>query len=341
MRGSGRQRRGGRFTATFCVAAVAVLLGSELLVRAADDRLAEPLIYFSPQAQQVAIDLDVLHANGIRSDIAFVGTSMVRRGIDANRVEGVLTDTEWAHNVALPGAQTTVVRRWLHDEVVPKLRPRRVVWGISSIDFNGARPDKTIDRYEAARASEPGFFGDLDRRLLDVALSHHRDELRDPAALLTAARGNATTSYERVRPLQQRAVWELAYPQLSDERLARLRRNHLATIEDKQLFEFAIGDDELEAFRATLRELQDEGIEVAVVFMPVPTGYADAHPGGAAQFEEFKATIAAETAALDVTTLDLSTTMSDDDFRDYEHLWVEAAHRFTDLLAERLLDEGW
>lgn len=333
-------RRPARFTVAFAVALVVTLLGAEVAVRLSADRLDEPLIYFSGPAQTAVHDMDVLQDAGIDSDLTFVGTSMVRRGIDANRFEGPLPDVEHAHNVALPGAQTPVVERWLLDEVIPRLHSKRVVWGLSSIDFNDGRPNKTIDQYLAARASEPGFTGDLDRLMLDLALSKHRDQLRDPAALVQAARGQGV-KYTRQRPLDRRAVWDLQYPQLSDAKLAKMRANHRTTVRDKQLADFHVGARELDAFRATVRELQAQGIDVVIVLMPVPTTFLDLHPDGPDQFLEFAARIQAEGERLGVTVLDHHDVMDDDDFRDYEHLWVEAAHRYSDRLAADLAALGW
>ncbi len=324
----------------FIGALLATLLGAELAVRASASRLDEPLIYFSGSAQTAVHDMDVLADNGITSDLTFVGTSMVRRGIDANRFEGVLDGVDYAHNVALPGAQTPVVERWLLDEVVPRLRPTRVVWGLSSIDFNDGRPNKTIDQYLKARASEPGFKGDVDRVVLDLALSEHREELRDPAALIEATRGNGV-KYTRARPLDRRAVWDLQYPELSDERLAKMRANHKVTVRDKQLADFNLGNRELESFRTTIRELRARDIEIVIVIMPVPTSFLDLHPEGPEQFDAFAAEVIAEAEALGVVALDHRSRMDDDDFRDYEHLWVEAAKRYSDLLAADLLTLGW
>src|SRR5205814_500643 len=128
-----------------------VVLGSEVAVRAAQHHLPEPRHYFSIPAETYVHSMNTLRAHGIRSDITFVGTSMVERDIDANLVEKLLPDVHWAHNVALPGSQTSVVRRWLLNEVLPRLRARRVVWGISSLDFNSGRPDHPVDQYDAAR----------------------------------------------------------------------------------------------------------------------------------------------------------------------------------------------
>ncbi len=324
----------------FGASALAVLVVTELGVRIAESRLPEPLEYFSADAQTMARDLDELERRGIRSDLTFVGTSMVRRGIDANRFESELEGVDFAHNVALPGSQAPVVERWLFDEVVPSLHPRRVIWGLSSIDFNAGRTNKTIERYERARATEHGIVGSLDRGVAHLAISAHRDTLRDPYELAQSMQGSPVR-FDSRRPIGDRAVWELDERPLGPAALDRLRDRHRSEVRDEQLVDFSLGDEELAAFRRAVRRLQNENIEVVIVIMPVPSGFRDLHPGGASQFDEFRERILAETSDLGAAAFDLNDAMADDDFRDYEHLIPDAARRFSDLLADKLRTLGW
>lgn len=322
---------------------IIVIATAEIGVRVATPRLAEPLRYFSGRSQTVVNDMNVLKANGIRSRVTFVGTSMVRRDVDAARVEKELKwpDTS-VHNVALPGAQTTVVQRWLLEEVVPRLRPNVVVWGVSTLDFNSGRPDHPIDQYNAARASQDDFFGRLDRIMENSALSEHRDALRDPYELKAAAQDNATHYKER-KALKARASWRLEYDSKTPAQLKKMKANHLITVRDKQLRNFQVGADELTAFRDTIKELQSRGIKVVVVIMPVPSDYLPLHPRGEQQFIEWQRQITDEAQALNATVIDnLVRSMADADFRDYEHLWPKPAREnFTPKLAKQLSELPW
>ncbi len=327
----------------FVVAMFAVIGVAEAGVRVAESRLPEPLRYFSGQSQSVINDMDVLAANGVTSRVTFVGTSMVRRDVDAARVEKELKwpDTS-AHNVALPGSQTTVVQRWLLEEVVPRLKPRVVVWGISTLDFNSGRPDHPIDQYNAARASQQGLFGSLDRGLETSALSEHRDALRDPFELKSAAQGTAT-KYLQQKSLKARATWRLEYDSKTPEQLKKMKANHLLTVRDKQLKDFQVGDAELQAFRETVAALQRQGINVVIVIMPVPSDYLPLHPKGEAQFVQWQRQITQEAKQLNVSVIDdLVRSMPDSAFRDYEHLWPEPAREvFTPKLTARLKSLPW
>lgn len=337
----GRRSRGlGAHPVLAFVAALLVVVGgTELAVRAAASRLPEPLEHFSGQSQTVVDDMDVLQAHGITSRLTFVGTSMVRRDVDAARVEKELRwpDTA-AHNVALPGAQTTVVQRWLLEEVVPRIHPKRVVWGVSTLDFNAGRPDHPIDQYNAARASQHGFFGALDRIMGHLAVSEHREALRDPYQLKSVAQGTPK-KYAQHRPLKARATWKLEYDQKTPAQLKRMKANHKKTVQDRQLKDFHIGDDELSAFTSTIDTLHRMGIEVAIVVMPVPTDYLPLHPNGEADYDAWKRTITAEAKRHGAPILDLEHAMPDSAFRDYEHLWPKPAReQFTPLLVRSLCE---
>ena len=343
--------RGTRPGLAFVVAMVLVIGAAELSVRAAASRLPEPLNQFSSLAQGVVDDMKLLQSKGIRSDLTFVGTSMVRRGVDAGRVEKEFgwSDTS-VHNVALPGAQTEVVERWMLEEVIPRIHPKRVVWGVSTIDFNGNRPGKTIDIYNKSRAGEHGFFGDLDRFMQHSALSEHRSALKDPFQIKATLQGNAA-KFEQQRNIKFRATWKLEAPNFSAKRLARLRANHRKTVHDRQLYKFATGPKELRAFSHTISEMKRQGIDVVIVVMPVPKRFLIQHPHGEADFLAWQSemTKTAKDAGADAV-LDLSRTMRDagmadppdDAFRDYEHMWPDAArNEFSPLLVRELKKLGW
>ena len=164
--------------------ALVVVAIAEIGVRVRAGLIEEPFEWYSRVVQSSVAEAELVRSVGIVSDILFVGTSMVRRDVQVEIIEDRLDEVNQAHNAALPAAQTPVVHRWLLEELVPRLEPTRVVWGVSSLDFNGNRLESTIDLYESARATRPGWVGSLDRGLGDLmALSHHRVALRNPVLL--------------------------------------------------------------------------------------------------------------------------------------------------------------
>jgi hypothetical protein len=336
----GPSRRGKRRVVAWVAGFLLTIIVAELAVRVVSERLDDPLYYFSPDAERVVNDMDILESAGVQSDLTFVGTSMVRRDVAVNDLEGELDGVKWAHNVALPGAQTPVVERWMLDEVVPRLHPKRVVWGISSIDFNSGRPNKTIDQYVKARASEDGFYAEADRILWNVALSRYRDDLRDPVRLQHGLSGTGR-DFEVSRPLRDRATWDVGFAPRTAAEQARGRANHKRTVRDKQLVRFKLGDEEMASYLNTLETLQDQGTEVAVVIMPVPSGFLELHPNGEDDFLQWTADVTAAAEEIGVPVIDMSRSMPDDGFRDYEHLNTKPAHEFTAKLHDELEGIGW
>lgn len=320
----------------------AILLVGELGMRLIADRLPEPLEYHILQAQELVHDMDRLDAAHRRSDLVMVGTSMTGRGMLPKVFEQKMGSVDWANNLALPAGQTTLQERWVLDEVEPRLKPRRVVWGISSLDFNGGRVTKPIDFYNRARATRPGLLGDADRFLSDhSALVKHRAELRDPLVLAHVLTGENLHKTARQQPLRQIGTWHHGDKPVTPAQLARDKAAHLVSIRAHQLRDFRIGTKEMAAFKHTLDELRRDGVEVAVVLMPVTTGYLSAHPHGAADFNRWKRTVTKVLADRSVPALDFTRTQPDSRFRDQEHLFLPAAREFSGQVADRLQKLGW
>lgn len=331
--GARRSRR--RWLASFLAAALVVVGGAEVAVRLLDRRLPTPREYYSDRAQTVAHDMDRWRRAGIRSDLVFVGTSQVARGAVPRVFEDRL-GLSWVGNVALPGAQTPVVQRWMTEEVMPRLRPRRVVYGISSIDFNGGRPQPVIDQYDAARATRAGPMAAIDREFSGtVALAEHRAELRDPVKLAEAARGT------RAAPGRPKPLAELL-PQLSKRPTGvNYAQKGLQYLREKQLGNFTVTPGYLGAFRSTLESLHSAGVETVVVVMPVPSQYRIAHPRGPAQYEAWKRAAVAVARETGTRVIDLDRSMPDAVLPDFVHLTPEAARTWSGLLADRLGALGW
>jgi hypothetical protein len=318
------------------VGLIAVVLTAEAATRVAATRLPDPQEYVTPKAQTMVGDMERLQRAGVRSDAVLVGTSMVGRGFSPRTLREDL-GFEWVHNFALEGSQATLIRRWLLEEIVPRLAPRRVVWGVSTLDFNGNRPAPLIDQYDAARATRDGLLGEADRVLGSTsAIARDRAILRDPEALARALK--AGTRPRRAAPLRTLRAADppplVPRPQLvGDGVIDFIRRDMLAG--------FAVTDAELDAFRTTLLDLRRQGIETAVVVMPVSSTYIKAHPRGRADYDAWRRAVTRAAAGTGATLLDLHDSRADTDFPDNVHLSPEVAPDFTRVVAARLAAEGW
>jgi hypothetical protein len=98
---------------------------------------------------------------------------------------------------------------------------------------------------------------------------------------------------------------------------------------------------ELDAFRATLLDLRDRGIAVAVVIMPVSDTYRRAHPHGAGDYDRWLAAVRRAAAGTGAVLIDEHEGHADSDFPDNVHLAPDVAPAFSRDVAQRLVDEGW
>jgi hypothetical protein len=181
--------------------------------------------------------------------------------------------------------------------------------------------------------------GGADRMLAEVSeVARHRSELRTPADLLRRIRAG--------RPSVERPPVEdlLAQPpprlkprrELTGEGVIRfIRRDMLAG------FAMASAREELGAFRSTLLDLRDQGIEVAVVVMPVSDAYRRAHPHGPADYRSWLGAVRAATAGTGAVLVDRHGGHDDADFPDSVHLAPAVAPEFSRSVARELADEGW
>jgi len=316
-------------------ATLATLLAVEGTLHLRQDRLEVPLAWYNERAQRAAAGLEALDELGIRSDLVFVGTSQVAQGIRVTLIEEGLAGINEAHNLALRAALTTVVRRWVFEKVVPHIAPRRVVWGVSSLDFNPNRRTNTFDSYNAARATRPGVLGAVDRLLGAISiLSSHRVQLRDPRAWLDLAIG----------PVIPRDDVESKIAYLDPENNNTERKvtpGKWKRVRNDPLLDFTVGGKEIAAFLATLSDLREMGVEIAVVFMPVSTEFVALHPNGESDFELFRTTVSGALSEAEIPLFDYSREYPSSAFFDLTHLLRPQANHFSRRLAGDFATMGW
>lgn len=313
----------------FGAGALAIFVGANVAVVVADRRLPEPRRYLSPRTEQLVGEMDRLRDAGVRKDVLFVGTSQAARGI-IPKVVGEQLGLKTG-NVAIPGSQAPVTKRWVLEEVEPRLHPRCVVWGLSSIDLNGARPDPSLPRYDAALATRQGLLGEADEELADaLPIARHRSQLRDPYKLGHEL-GTDEPATRPARPLGQ-----LLGPVVRAPATEQGKLTEAVFLERTLLAHFRMTPTYRNALRSTIAELGRRDVTPVVVIMPVSSTYIASHPRGAPQYEAWKraATRVAEDAGAKV--IDLDSSMPDSAFSDYVHLKHDAAMQWSATLAREL-----
>lgn len=311
---------------------IAVVLLLEGGARVVASNLEEPLRWYSPRVQRIVEAMETERAAGRSSDIVFAGNSAVAHAMHMPTFERVLQSVDVSRNVAIPAGDARTLERWLPEEVVPRLHPDRVVIGLTSMDVNRNRPKPTYKRYEKAPAGRTGIIGAIDRFLSKHSmLARYRTSLRSPEDFTRALNAEPPDPDPKVKTALM-GRWH-DRPNKTEKELRRIRRGPLKR--------FEISQKHLAALRSTLEQLTQQGIDVVVVFTPMPATYRGAHPRGERDFRD--ALRAMEMVAKDVgvPTIDFSDALPDRAFKDHTHVWLREAPRFSKRVAAALTELGF
>jgi hypothetical protein len=315
-----------------------VVVGAELGARLLSPYLDEPLVWADETTQLKVAQMDERGC----ADLVIVGNSMARDDVQPALLEDALGVE--AYNASLDAAGPSLLSRWVHEEVSPRLDPSTVVLALSSADLN--------DNSEAARAAQAGYDAsvmgrdDAIGRLGAFATEHsdlvrYRVELRRPDAvwdaLGRALRGDDPDQRDGTDP-------SLIGPDgegLSRRALTYDGSSVSATFAQSQLLgDFVVGGAQLQSARALVDDLQDDGVEVVLVILPVTDDYQALHPEPETDMATFLRVVddlADETGA---TVVDLhDAPYGDELFADTHHLNGAGSERLTRELADRLGDD--
>ena len=301
------------------VGLLAVLLSVEGGLRLLAPNLPEPVTWYHEIAQAKTEQMEEHQG---RFDLVFAGTSQSYHGIDPDVIDEELGTR--SYNAGIPAGIPTVQRRWLFDAVLPNLDADTVVWALSSVDLNAARPQSVDALYESAFMTRQGVLADADRWLSDrLALFRHRRTLADPQAWSS----DENPLEEARRVLLSSGKRRPGSPNLSEAEQARIRRDVIG--------EYRIGGDMSLAIEETVEELRSRGIDVVFVWLPEAPRFIDLLPDPSKhQWAEVEAERLAR--ELDVPMVDVSDGFSDADFIDFTHLDGPASRTLSTRLAAEL-----
>jgi hypothetical protein len=303
----------------------AAILGAEGAVRWIEPGLSSAGAWpDGPLASQ--FDALSIRADDGPVDVVFAGSSMMHRAVDAKSFSERTRTSSF--NASLAASTNTMLGPWLMDVVVPALRPKAVVIGVASRDFNDNAdgPERTL----RVLTGSPGYrirtaddwLTRLDRALSGYsALIRSRRSLRFPTNVLDAA--------GRRRP---------PAPPRSCPRPAELERYRfnptVARYPRTLLNDYAAGGVQLRALVGTIEALQRQRIDVVLVKLPASREYPDLHPNGTRDIDAFDDALAEVVRRTDVDVWDGSDLTSTKYFRDAIHLNCAGAQRFTSELAD-------
>lgn len=322
------------FLSRAALGAALVLVAAEGALVLAEGALPAPVEWYNVTAHAKALQMERRARARMATDVVFVGPSTVFRGIHADLFEREDPRGRSAYNAGVNGGYPPVMRRWVTEEVVPRLRPRTVVYGLSSLDFHDRIFRGSVDAYRTARATRKGLLAAGERLVARLSrLIKYRQLLQDPEeypyvrrALTGATEGRVERQVQALSPTGFRAKQPIS------------RRERLAT--DRAILRgFDVGGRGTRHVEATVEHLRARGIEVVFVNMPVPDRFVALHPNGAADYRRFERHLARLARALHVELLQPPRSLKRGGlYADNVHLNERGAQRFTRWLAATLAD---
>jgi len=292
------------------------LLGllTALVVAEASARFAEaagpPILRWYDATTQLKVEqMDDLD----RVDVVFAGTSVVWQGLVPEVFTGTDPAGRTAYNAGLAGGVPVVMEPWLLEEVIPRLQPDLVIWGLSSMDFSTSYGDDNLDRYRDALDSRTGPLAAIEQTTARLsALVRYRTILRHPGALFGPERDAIETDFADAAAILGIDGQRLSFR--ADTGPDRARQI------EARLSDYRIDESDIQAIHRTVNALRDQGVEVLLIEMPVPDRYVSLHPEGVADTSRAHETIIAISDGFDIPTIDLRFGFTDDDFVDFTHL---------------------
>lgn len=311
---------------------LAVLVGAEVAARAWLPAIP-PDAHTWPRAEigQKLEQIDAYEERGEAIDVLFIGSSQMAASTNPQ----LFTERTGlsSYNAAFAGPSMRTVGRWLLDIVEPKLSPDVVVVGIASRDSNDrSRKNRNVHK---AFLSSPGYRQEtaslasrFEGWLEDLSVfMRYRRLMREPATFLE--RTDDEVGEQRIRKVIGERGLRLEEPVDYRFRVAGQR-----SLGNGTLGNFETGGREFRAMIEMHDVLEERGVEMVLVNMPLTEDYLGAHEDVDAEMTSYRDFLADIVAATDVPFVDAEKAFETPKaFRDLLHLDVEGRDAFTEAFA--------
>ena len=315
------------------VSFLAVLVGAEVAARAWLPKIP-PDAHTWPRAEigQKLEQIDAYEERGEVIDVLFVGSSQMAASTNPQ----LFTDQTGmsSYNAAFAGPSMKTVGRWLLDIVEPKLSPDVVVVGIASRDSND-RSRKNNNVHEAF-VNSPGYrqetaslASQFEGWLEDLSVfMRYRRLMREPSTFLD--RTDDELGEQKVRmQIGERGL------RLESPVDYRFRLKSQQSLGRGTLGNFRAGGREYRAMIEMHDVLEERGVEMVLVNMPLTKDYLGAHDDVDEEMTSYRDFLADIVAATDLAFVDAEKAFETPKaFRDLLHLDVEGRDAFTEALAQ-------
>ena len=316
--------------------AVIVVLLAELGVRVVASHLPQPQTWPTPEAQEKIDQLSSWQGSHPHVGLVVGGASMADVAVDAGDVAGAVGPGEAGYNAALEGSPLAAIAPWLTKVVVPRLRPRVVVLGLSPIELNpnvageAATDASFLSVDPIARAlGRESWLQRLNRWAGDVSyLFRYRTQLRAPSSWTTARPAHpdnpaltADGRDLRFAPLTM-SQFDTVFTNLRDLE---------AQIARTEFDRFTVGPQQVAQVGSLVRQLRAEGAAVVVVDLPVAPEALGLMPRGDADRQAVATSLANISQQTGARFIDAGV-WPDTLFADPIHLNAAGASRLTSRL---------
>jgi len=304
------------------LAVLLVVAAGEIAARAIESTDPPLVTWYDAATQQRVPMMDERSA-----DVAFVGTSMPWQGfVPATFTEA---DGRTAFNAGLAGAVPVVMEPWILNQVEPRLDPDVVVWGLSSFDFAPNYGDAQLESYRSAPETRTGVLAWMDRTGRRFsALIRMRSLMRQPSKLIGAGADETQADIDEAAMITGPDGERLDFNEDKSD-----RRGSIVTA---RLKNFEPDPADLDAIRRTATDLNDRGVRLVLVQMPVPDIFIERHPNDRADYAKTGQAIRDLGAELAVDVVSFDGLFDDSSFVDYTHLDEPSTQQLTTWLVEAL-----
>ena len=329
----------------------AVVVGAELMVRAAAPRVSDLLEWRDWECQHKVAAIDDLAERGGAS-VVMIGPSITNAAFDAHQFTETNRLPRPAFNASLNATTVRTLELWTRDVVLPRLRPDLLILGINSSELSdhsllAERVYRQFVESRAWRALHPR--ASRGRRMLLWAeersfLVRYRHFLREPGdwgmrAPMHVRVGRSMRHPKRlfgksrgrraaVTPLGMlHALWvfrDVPY---------QLRERVLA-IWKTAIVPYEVGGQELAALGRLADATRDAGVSFAIVVMPVTDDYINIHPHGRQDYDRFRHVLDTFVRERAIPLIDLMAEIpSHEGYADPVHRNDEGRRSFTEILS--------
>ncbi len=304
-----------------------VVLVCEVGVRVMASRLPEPLLWYHPSAQIKIEQMDALAAAGTKVDVVLAGTSQMTMAVYPDEYAQLAAGHPVTYNAAVLAGYPSANHRYILEEILPRLHPKTVIYGVASEDFEPG-PEAP---YDEAPATEPGLLGSLGRWFSGRSeLVDHRVDLRDPVVLsyaVSSDTGGGQLEHYRAAVVGPMGRWD-DLGHLPCRTADGVVPTPPATPEV-----FVPDEGRIATVWSTVDAMRAQGIKVVIAVMPFADCYFDWFNRKASDAAG-RARIAAGAAARGIPAIDVTADVHTNDlFGNTGHLNIDGAHRYTRLLA--------